>query len=118
MNKIGPLVTAILVAIFAASQALFVVDEREFVMISQFGEVVDIRDQPGLSWKIPFVQNTRRYSKQILTLDSPDTDRFNTKENQPVQWIRSSNGKLPMHANSSVPCKAMNVQPSDASDKP
>jgi modulator of FtsH protease HflC len=85
MNKIGPLVTVILVALFAASQALFVVDEREFVMISQFGEVTDIRDQPGLSWKIPFVQNIRRYSKQILTLDSPEAERFNTKENQPVQ---------------------------------
>jgi modulator of FtsH protease HflC len=85
MNKIGPLVTAILVALFAISQALFVVDEREFVMISQFGEVTDIRDQPGLSWKIPFVQNIRRYSKQILTLDSPEAERFNTKENQPVQ---------------------------------
>lgn len=85
MNKIGPLVTAALVALFAISQSLFIVDQREFAMISQFGEVVGIRDEPGLAWKIPFVQNVRRYSKQILTLDSPDSERFNTKENQPVQ---------------------------------
>jgi modulator of FtsH protease HflC len=85
MNKIGPIVTAILVALFAISQSLFVVDQREFAMISQFGEVVGIRDEPGLAWKIPFVQNVRKYSKQILTLDSPDSERFNTKENQPVQ---------------------------------
>jgi modulator of FtsH protease HflC len=85
MNKIGPLVTAILVAIFAVSQAFFVVDERQFAMVSQFGEVVNIVEKPGLSWKLPFVQNVRTYSKQILTLDSPDSERFNTKENQPVQ---------------------------------
>ncbi len=85
MNKIGPLVTAILVAIFALSQAFFIVDEREFAMVSQFGEVVSIVDKPGLAWKLPFVQNVRKYSKQILTLDSPDSERFNTKENQPVQ---------------------------------
>ncbi|TAG78132.1 MAG: protease modulator HflC [Burkholderiales bacterium] len=85
MNKIGPLVSLVLVALFGVSQALFVVDEREFAMISQFGEVVRIEDKPGLAWKVPFVQNVRKYSKQILTLDSPEADRFNTKENQPVQ---------------------------------
>ena len=85
MNKIGPLVSLVLVAVFGVSQALFVVDEREFAMISQFGEVVNIVDKPGLAWKVPFVQNVRKYSKQILTLDSPEADRFNTKENQPVQ---------------------------------
>jgi modulator of FtsH protease HflC len=85
MNKIGPLITAVLVAIFAITQSLFIVDQREFAMISQFGEVVGIREEPGLAWKIPFVQNVRKYEKRILTLDSPDADRFNTKENQPVQ---------------------------------
>jgi modulator of FtsH protease HflC len=85
MNKLAPLVTVILVLLFGASQSLYVVDQREFAMVSQFGEVVAIRDEPGLAFKIPFVQNVRKYSKQILTLDSPDADRFNTKENQPVQ---------------------------------
>lgn len=85
MNKIAPALTAFLVAIFAMSQILFTVDEREFVMISQFGEVKSIQDKPGLGWKWPFVQKVTKYSKQILTLDSAESDRFNTKENQPVQ---------------------------------
>ncbi len=85
MNKIAPALTAFLVAIFAMSQILFTVDEREFVMISQFGEVKSIQDKPGLGWKLPFVQKVTKYSKQILTLDSAESDRFNTKENQPVQ---------------------------------
>ncbi|TAG00630.1 MAG: protease modulator HflC [Betaproteobacteria bacterium] len=85
MNKIAPALTAFLVAIFAMSQILFTVDEREFAMISQFGEVKSIQDKPGLGWKLPFIQKVTKYSKQILTLDSAESDRFNTKENQPVQ---------------------------------
>lgn len=85
MNKIAPILTAFLVAIFAFSQTLFIVDEREFAMVRQLGEVVAIKDQPGLNFKLPFIQNVSKYSKQILTLDSPDSERFNTKENQPVQ---------------------------------
>ncbi len=85
MNKIAPLVTAFLVVLFAFSQTLFSVDEREFAMVRQLGEVVAIKDQPGLNFKIPFIQSVSKYSKQILTLDSPESERFNTKENQPVQ---------------------------------
>lgn len=85
MNKIAPILTAFLVTVFALSQALFSVDEREFAMVRQLGEVVAIKDQPGLNFKIPFIQSVSKYSKQILTLDSPDSERFNTKENQPVQ---------------------------------
>lgn len=85
MNKIAPLVTGFLVVLFAFSQTLFSVDEREFAMVRQLGEVVSIKDQPGLNFKIPFIQSVSKYSKQILTLDSPESERFNTKENQPVQ---------------------------------
>ena len=85
MNKIAPVLTAFLVIIFALSQTLFIVDEREFAMVRQLGEVVAIKDQPGLNFKLPFIQNVSKYSKQILTLDSPESERFNTKENQPVQ---------------------------------
>lgn len=85
MNKIAPLVTAFLVVLFAFSQTLFSVDEREFAMVRQLGEVVSIKDQPGLNFKIPFIQSVSKYSKQILTLDSAESERFNTKENQPVQ---------------------------------
>mgnify|MGYP000899851891 FL=1 len=85
MNKIAPVLTAFLVAIFAFSQTMFTVDEREYAMVRQLGEVVSVKDQPGLNWKLPFIQSVSKYSKQILTLDSAEPERFNTKENQPVQ---------------------------------
>ena len=85
MNKIAPILTAFLVALFAFSQTLFSVDEREFAMVRQLGEVVAIKDQPGLNFKIPFIQSVLKFSKQILTLDSVEPERFNTNGNQPVQ---------------------------------
>lgn len=85
MNKIAPVLTAFLVAIFAFSQTMFTIDEREYAMVRQLGEVVSVKDQPGLNWKLPFIQSVSKYSKQILTLDSAEPERFNTKENQPVQ---------------------------------
>ena len=85
MNKIAPILTAFLVALFALSQTVFSVDEREFAMVRQLGEVVAIKDQPGLNFKIPFIQSVSKYSKQILTLDTPEPERFNTAGNQPVQ---------------------------------
>jgi membrane protease subunit HflC len=85
MNKIAPVLTAFLVAIFAFSQTMFTVDEREYAMVRQLGEVVSVKDQPGLNWKLPFIQSVTKFSKQILTLDSVEPERFNTKENQPVQ---------------------------------
>ena len=44
MNKIAPILTAFLVALFAFSQTLFSVDEREFAMVRQLGEVVSIKN--------------------------------------------------------------------------
>ena len=55
MNKIAPVLTAFLVAIFAFSQTMFTVDEREYAMVRQLGEVVSVKDQPGLNWKLPFI---------------------------------------------------------------
>lgn len=85
MSKIAPILTAFLVALFAFSQTLFSVDEREFAMVRQLGEVVSIKDKPGLNFKIPFIQSVSKYSKQILTLESTEPERFNTNGNQPVQ---------------------------------
>ncbi len=64
----------ILPALLAAGALLlssvFVVDEREKVLVLQFGEVKQVIDQPGLSFKIPFIQNVFRYEDRILGLQT------------------------------------------------
>src|ERR1700716_3105065 len=41
-------------------------------------------DDPGLYFKIPLIQNVRYFDKRILTLDTPDTERFITSEKKNV----------------------------------
>lgn len=66
------------------STSVFTVDQRQYAVVFQFGEIRDVYDKPGLAIKIPMVQNVRFFDKRILTLDSSDPELFFTSENNPV----------------------------------
>lgn len=48
--------------------SVFTVDEREKVLVLQFGEVTQVVTEPGLHFKLPFVQDVLRYDDRILGL--------------------------------------------------
>jgi membrane protease subunit HflC len=52
-----------------AMSSIYVVDEREKVLVLQFGRVVATKEDPGLSFKIPIIQNVVRYDDRILSRD-------------------------------------------------
>ena len=55
---------------FIAYSSLFVVDERQKALVLQFGQVKVVKEQPGLSFKLPFIQQVVRYDDRILSLDT------------------------------------------------
>jgi modulator of FtsH protease HflC len=61
-----------IVAIIAAIglSSLFIVDERENVLVLQFGQVRQVRTDPGLYVRIPFIQEVVRYDSRILGLQT------------------------------------------------
>ena len=67
--------TIILVAgvfgLIAILSSVFIVDEREKALILQFGQIRDVKEEPGLAFKIPFIQEVVRYDDRILSLDTP-----------------------------------------------
>lgn len=67
-----------------ASMTLFVVDQRQFAIVFQLGEVKKVISEPGLEWKMPLIQNVRYFDKRILTIDTPEPERFITAEKQNV----------------------------------
>lgn len=72
MNRaVAPLLVVIIVAVVAISSGVFYqVNEREQVIITQFGRPVSGPiTQPGLKMKVPFVQSVRRFDKRILEWD-------------------------------------------------
>jgi membrane protease subunit HflC len=52
-----------------AMSSLFIVDEREKALVLQFGRVVSIKEEPGLAFKIPVIQEVARYDDRILSRD-------------------------------------------------
>ncbi len=65
-------ITSIVVALiaFVAYSSLFVVDERQKALVLQFGQVADVKEEPGLAFKLPFIQQVVRYDDRILSLDT------------------------------------------------
>ena len=51
--------------------SLFIVDEREKVLVLQFGQVKQEKTTPGLGFKIPILQDVVRYDGRILSLPTP-----------------------------------------------
>ncbi|WFE74049.1 protease modulator HflC [Roseinatronobacter sp. S2] len=70
MKKAGIILPIVVVAIVTAFSALFIVDERENVLVLQFGQVRQEISEPGLGFKIPFIQEVVRYDARILGLQT------------------------------------------------
>ena len=51
--------------------SIFIVDEREKVLVLQFGQVKQIKQEPGLGFKVPLIQDVVRYDGRILSLPTP-----------------------------------------------
>ena len=62
-----------IVAILGATalSSLFIVDEREKALVLQFGQVKQVKEEPGLGFKIPLIQEVVRYDGRILGLPRP-----------------------------------------------
>ena len=85
MNRIGFIVSTLLVALALLSSMLFVVDQRQFGVVYAFGQIKDVIVQPGLNFKLPPpLQNVSYLDKRLLTLDSVDAEPMLTAEKQRV----------------------------------
>ncbi len=65
----------ILVLIFIAANSFLVVTyPNEYTVIKQFGKIVDIRQTPGLSMKIPVIQTAEKIENEVLLYDLAVSD--------------------------------------------
>jgi membrane protease subunit HflC len=85
MNKstMNILIVAV-VGFVILSMSVFVVDQRQNAIVFQLGEVVSVKTEPGLYFKVPLMQNVRFFDSRILTLDTVDPERFITAEKKNV----------------------------------
>jgi membrane protease subunit HflC len=83
-TRMGPIVIGIVAVLVLMVLSLFTVDQREKAVVFQLGEIKEIINDPGLHFKWPLIQNVRFFDNRILTLDTPDTERFITSEKKNV----------------------------------
>lgn len=73
----------IVVLALVAGNSAFVVRENERAVLLQFGRVVRSDYGPGLHWKLPLMQNVRKFERRIVTLDK-EPQRYLTSERKDV----------------------------------
>lgn len=85
MNRLVTLFVAGFIALMLLSSTIFVVDQRRFALVFALGQVKEVITTPGLHFKLPPpFQNVIYLDKRILTLDTPDADRFITAEKKNI----------------------------------
>ncbi|MGE0371389.1 MAG: protease modulator HflC [Gammaproteobacteria bacterium] len=77
-NKMVILV-ALAVAALGLMSSAFTVKEWERAILFQFGEVVRTDYKPGLHFKIPVINNVRKFDGRVMTLDA-EPERYLTAE--------------------------------------
>lgn len=81
---VGALVVGAVVVLIIASMSIFVVDQRQNAIVFRLGEVISVKTEPGLYFKVPLLDNVRTFDVRILTIDTPEPERFLTSEKKNV----------------------------------
>ncbi|MDX1442983.1 MAG: protease modulator HflC [Gammaproteobacteria bacterium] len=87
MKKLATIIPILLLAVIVLSalggSPAFTVSEREHAIKFRFGEILRSDYEPGLHFKIPFVNNVRKFDNRVLTLDN-QPEEFLTEEKKNV----------------------------------
>ncbi|MDO9159576.1 MAG: protease modulator HflC [Burkholderiaceae bacterium] len=85
MNRLGLIGASLLLLLAVVGSTLFVVDQRQFGVVYQLGQIRSVITEPGLNFKLPPpFQNVSYIDKRLLTLESSDAEPMLTAEKQRV----------------------------------
>ncbi|UVI31584.1 protease modulator HflC [Paenibacillus spongiae] len=76
-------IAIIIVALIIVFGSAFVVKEGEYKVVLQFGEAVRVIEEPGISFKIPFIESTKTLPKYQMSYESKPTSIL-TKDKKPI----------------------------------
>ncbi len=84
MKKLSVVLLTLFASLVMLSLSAFTVDEREYAIVFRLGELISVKKEPGLYFKMPLVENVRYFDKRIMTLNWEEPDRFITSEKKNV----------------------------------
>jgi membrane protease subunit HflC len=82
--SVGSVLIALIAVLVIAALSMYVVDQRQNALVFRLGEVIDVKKTPGLYFKVPLLDNVRYFDVRILTIDTPEAERFLTSEKKNV----------------------------------
>ncbi|HMB60618.1 MAG TPA: protease modulator HflC [Xanthomonadales bacterium] len=68
------------IAAFIGLSAVFEVNETEYAIKFQLGRIVKADYEPGLHFKMPFINNIRKFDRRVLTLDTPSESMLTSEQ--------------------------------------
>ncbi len=68
-SRINTFITVSFTAIFILSLSIFYVDQRERVLLLRLGQIERANYEPGIHFKIPLLNEVKRFDGRTLTLD-------------------------------------------------
>jgi membrane protease subunit HflC len=83
-KHLSGLLTGLLALLVLSSLTVFTVDQRQQAIVFQLGEIISVKHQPGLYFKIPLLQNVRYFDTRLRTVDTVEPERFPTSEKKNV----------------------------------
>jgi len=79
MNRMALLILLVIVVVLGLSSA-FVVNQTEYAIKFQLGRIVRADFEPGLHFKVPFINNVRKFDRRVLTLDTPSESMLTSEQ--------------------------------------
>jgi membrane protease subunit HflC len=82
MKNAKNILIIVIVGLVLLSLSAFTVNQTQYVLVQRLGEIVAVKKEPGLYFKVPFVDNLKYFDNRILTLDWEQPAKFITSENK------------------------------------
>jgi membrane protease subunit HflC len=82
MKNFGVVILGGFILVVLLSMTAFTVDQREHALVFRLGEIVKVKKEPGLYFKLPFVESVKYFDNRILTLDGEEAAKYITSENK------------------------------------
>lgn len=106
MKKIIP-IALLLIAMMIGSSCFVVTNENEYSLVRQFGRIVAVHDEAGVTFKMPFVQTVDKLPKQVMLYDLSPSDVITSDKKtmicnsyvlwritDPVKFAQTLNGSI------------------------
>jgi membrane protease subunit HflC len=84
MRNLTTIITVAVLALLLAMSSMFIVNESQTAIVLNLGKIVRTNLQPGLHFKVPMIEEVRKFDRRILSLDDAP-ERYLTAEKKDVE---------------------------------